>query len=179
MKKLICLILSASVFLGGVPAYPAQSTEEIRKANVGKCVEQFVASAPDDFKAKNISLVSNADPKNAGWMEEGIVSAFMSMGISIIEQTGSLQGTVQPDYIVNYNLIEQKKESVKIGFKLVDGKTGKLIKYSTMKGTQVPENFDYERRVPKPAYQRVEGTPWGLFVVIGLVLFGYALQPKI
>ena len=175
---LSCLILASS--LGNTLVFAADSSEEYRKKNLNKCIEQFLTNVPEDFKLKNISVIGSEELKQPAWLEDGIITYFVENKISIVEhnpvQTAA-SGNI--DYIVSYKLVDEKKNLVKVAFKLIDGNNSKLVKYLTVQGQQPEERLSYDNRVAPAPYVKPQGKPWGLYIIIGALLAGYALVPKI
>lgn len=181
MKRTVSAILTVCFtvsVLGNSFAF-ALSREEVRSKNVQACVDQFIQEAPMDFKMKNIALSFNETQKEAGWLQDGVLTALLNKSISIVEQNKASQEGLSAEYVLNCTLIEDKKDSVKIGFKLIDARTNRLVKYYAAKASETPEKFDYERRAPQPAYVKPQGRPWGLYVLVGTLLVGYILIPKL
>ena len=144
-------------------------------------MEQFVKDAPLDFMLRNIAVQGSEDLKQPAWLEDGIISYLIGKNAAIVEQgsTQDPQSAVRADYVISYKLVEEKKDSVRVAFKLIDGKSNRLLKYVTVKGEQPQVKIDYERRVAPAPYVKPQGKPVGLYLIIGGLLLGYALIPKI
>ncbi len=143
-----------------------------RSKYVAKCVDAFLGDLPADIRARTFMVPDSESLKQPAWLENDIMTELVSTNTAIAQANA--------DYAINYKLIEDKKDYVKIAFRLIDAKTEKLVSYKTVTaGDQMQTAFDYEHKVaPKPVVKE-SGTRWGLLVLLGIIVAGVALTSKI
>lgn len=171
MKTAVTLMLASAIALSCCAAARAASDDEIRAKNAAQCVDEFLKSLPQGYETKSFKITESGVLRQPAWLEDAITSEMMAKKLALMENNA--------DYLLDYKLIEDKKNSVKISFKLVDGKTDKVVSYSSIKAGEKEEKIDYEHRVKKNTYVKTEGVQWGLIILVGMVLIGVMLQPKI
>jgi hypothetical protein len=173
-KKLIAVILAAAFVImnSGAGALCAETDNTVRMKNATQCVDEFIKSLPEGSESKSFQITEAGVLRQPAWLEDVITTEMVAKKIIVMEKNA--------DFILDYKLVEDTKYSVKIGFKLVDGKTDRVISYTTLKGgEQKVEKINYEHRVPRKPFVKTEGTHWGLIALVGMVVVGLLLQPKI